>query len=480
MELIVPYFRECINLVSAFMEEIGRSYGANEQERFQLRLIGEETFLFILNGIPKSGLQNTFHLRVMEETDGLTFYFSNHGRPLNVREVPQFDPEKADETTDALSLSLIRSLSQTFSYQSRGAEGWEILIGYAIQGFRSLNSLHESATDYEETAQEPFTVRRATAADVPGIINLAYNVYRYSYVKEFFYDEVTLARLLEEGKLLSFVGVTESGKVVGHNAVLLDSPKLGEAGMAMVDPNYRKSRMFLSLAMQTAREVKANYTELLAYAKCVTSHVRSQAFVSSFVTTFLQLSVYAHANFVGIAEAGTNLRESLVYSVTAFSKRPETQIYVPAAHQAVIQDILDRAKLNTKCLPNEEGVNDMQNSQINLNVISQRQYAELTAESVGADFRKALKELTAPLRQHGILTTCLLLPTDRKLPGELDGWLCAEGYFFSGIKPTAEGSWKLVYTNLLSQVFDFSKVHLFDDDAKALLAYVEKCYQQTL
>ena len=62
MELKIPYYIEYTNLVASFMEEIGRSHGANSEELMQLRLIGEEAFVFILNGIPKVGIQNSFRL----------------------------------------------------------------------------------------------------------------------------------------------------------------------------------------------------------------------------------------------------------------------------------------------------------------------------------------------------------------------------------------------------------------------------------
>ena len=41
MELILPYYKECLNIVCGFVEEIGRSHGASEKEALQLRLIGE-------------------------------------------------------------------------------------------------------------------------------------------------------------------------------------------------------------------------------------------------------------------------------------------------------------------------------------------------------------------------------------------------------------------------------------------------------
>lgn len=480
MELILPYYKEYLNAVCSFVEEIGRSHGANDKEALQLRLIGEETFVFILNGIPKVGLDNKFHLRCEEEEDGLLLMFSNHGRPMNARNVPMFDPEKDAETADGLSLTMVRCFSHEFGYRNMGKEGWELAIRFHIENYKCLAQLNASDSDFEHEEQEPFSIRVATEADVPGIINLVYNTYHYSYAKDFFYNDKELAQRIKDKRILSLVAVTESGKVVGHNAVLLDSEKLGEAGMSMVDPNYRHSKAFLSLVLNTARAVKSNYPDLLCYAKCVTSHVRSQAFVTSFSTCLFQLSVYHHAAFIGM-KGETNTRESLVYSITYLGKEyTERSICVPAKHVAIVQDILKRAKVKVECLPAEVEEVAEDSSIINTEILPTRQYAEFTAKKIGKDFVAELRKQTMYVRQNGVVTADLILPTEQPFPVEWDKELNNLGYFFCGIKPNVDGTWKLVYANLLFQSFDFDKLQLFADDAKQLCQYVKDEYLKTI
>ena len=248
---------------------------------------------------------------------------------MNARQVPEFDEDRANETTDAISLNIIQCLSHGFAYNNRGKDGWELLIRFSIKNYKQLTLLNKHENDFDVIEQEPFIVRRAVETDVPGIISLVYNTYRYSYAKEMFYNDVTLAQMIRENKIVSVVAVTESGTIVGHNAVLLDSPLLGEAGMSMVDPDYRKSKAFLSLTLFTARLIKTEYPQILAYTKCVTSHPRSQAFVTNFTSSMLQLSVYSHASFVGI-NGESNPRESLLYSLMNLcNDKTEKNIYTP-------------------------------------------------------------------------------------------------------------------------------------------------------
>lgn len=480
MELKIPYYIEYTYLVASFMEEVGRSHGADSHEMMQLRLIGEEAFIFIMNGIPKVGVQNNFHLHCIEEKESLMFYFSNHGRPMNARQVPEFDEDRANETADALSLNIIQCCSHGFGYNNRGKDGWELFIRFSIKNYKPLTLLNKHENDFDVVEQEPFTIRRATEADVPGIISLVYNTYRYSYAKEVFYNDVTLAQMLRENKILSVVAETESGAIVGHNAVLLDSPLLGEAGMAMVDPNYRKSKVFLSMVLFTARLVKTEYPQILTYTKCVTSHARSQAFVTNFTSSMLQLSVYGHASFVGI-KGEANPRESLLYLVLNFSNdKTEKTIYTPKEHQAIVQQQLSNAKFNITALPYQGNAEKPENSELLLETMPGRQFAEIKVEKEGADFDSALQKQTVNLRQNGVMTVNLLLPAEASLSPDIDSVLLKNGYFFSGFKPTPEGSWKMVYCNLMSQMFDFGKIQLFAEDSQLLCKYIQGEYEKTV
>lgn len=481
MELTLPYYKEYLNAVCSFVEEIGRSHGANDKETMQLRLIGEETFLFILNGIPKTGIDTQFHLQCVEEEDGLLFVFSNHGRPLNARNIPTFNPDEAEATADDLSLTMVRCFSYEFGYNNLGKDGWELRIRFRMENYKRLELINASDTDYDVEEQEPFTIRLSTEKDVAGIIDLVYKTYRYSYAKTFFYNDKELTRLIAEKKILSLVAVTESGKVIGHNAILLDSDRLGEAGMSMVDPNYRKSRAFLSLVMNTARAVKANYPDFLCYAKCVTSHKRSQAFVASFAANMLQLSVYHHANFVGIKGNG-NERESLAYFISNFGSRKDISqnIFVPEKHKDIIDGIFSKAKVNFACLIDEAAELGEMKSVINIDVLPERQYADFTVRNIGKDFFTCLQKHTNDVRQNGVVTVELLVPTTSPFVAGWDEKLNNIGYFFCGIKPLKDGSWALAYSNLLFQPFDFDKIQLFSDDTKALCQYVKGEYEKTL
>lgn len=102
----------------------------------------------------------------------------------------------------------------------------------------------------------------------------------------------------------------------------------------------------------------------------------------------------------------------------------------------------------------------------------------LEVERIGDDFGNRIRKETILARQKGAITIGLFLPTNASASHDLDAVLTREGYFFSGIKPTASGEWMVVYTNLLYQPFDFDKLKFFDSKSKILSDYVASLYKQ--
>lgn len=78
------------------------------------------------------------------------------------------------------------------------------------------------------------------------------------------------------------------------------------------------------------------------------------------------------------------------------------------------------------------------------------------------------------------MTVNLLLPAEPSLSPDIDSVLLKNGYFFCGFKPTPEGSWKIVYCNLMSQLFDFGKLQIFTEDSQLLCKYIQGEYEKTV
>ncbi len=478
MEITIPYQIEFSGVIASFIEETGICYGADPAEKLRLRLLGEEAFSFIIAGIPDQDFSEAFRISCTEMDDGLVMQFSNHGRPMDVREIHDFSVEDAEGTAEGLSLKLLRTFSDKLSFTNLGRDGWELLVHFKIKNFRKIigeNRTIRSTVEPESIAD--YQIRRSTDADVPGIINLVYNTYRYSYAKSFAYNPELFREAILSGKLISLVVATGSGKIIGHNAIILESEELGEAGMAMVDPEYRRSRAFIQLARATREEVIRQYPKIVVFIKAVTSHKSSQAFMSGFTPCLLELSVYKHASFVGM-QGEFNPRESLIYGFTSFFGilQPKT-VFLPEEHFEMASSLFGEAGKELSFDTNSSDPETIE-SILNVKKDTESCRAILSLAISGQDLGPVIRKLTRELQQDGMVTLHAIIPTHCNQSKQLDKILEGNGYFFSGIKPNAAGNWDIIYTNLLHQKFDFDRIHLFSSRATELCEYIKALYFQ--
>lgn len=480
MNLSIPYKLDFVNVVATFLEEIAVCYGADAVEKQRVRLIGEEAFSFIMVGIPDQDFSEMFQLRCMEMDDRLLLSFSNHGRPMNVREVKDFSVDDMEGTADGLSLRLLRGLCDELLFQNLGRDGWELAIQFKLKNFRSImNKVDEDVEDLKPGISYDFTVRKSETDDIPGIINLVYNTYRYSYAKSFAYSKELFQEAIDTGKIFSMVVATADRKIIGHQAVLFESPQLGEVGMAMVDPAYRRSRAFLLLKRDTKELLMRDYPDIILFIKAVTSHKSSQAFMTGFSISLLELSVYNHASFVGM-NASHNPRESLIYGFATFSPNLQLKpIYIPEEHHEMVSSFFENAPFSIQVAKNSGTV--MEGASVfAVKTNSENQHAKLYFNSIGNDFSAVLKKQTRSLQQDGIITIQAIVLTCENQPDNSDLLLTANGYLFSGIKPNANGEWDLIYTNLLHQKFNFDDIQLFSPKAVELCRYIKEQYERIL
>lgn len=479
ISLALPYRVEFLNLITSFVAESGQAFGADEKETFALRLAAEEVFAYIMEAFPATETDTVFHLKCDAKDGKVTFSFSNHGTPINARSTPEFTIDDIDATIDGLGLNIARKVTDKLQFVNCGSEGWLIIFTKQLAEFRSV--LGEQSATNDDTpvlpANQKLRIFRATTEHVPQLISLVYRTYRYSYAKDYFYNEESLQQALEEERVVALVAEDEAGTIVGNVAVFFDSPQVAEIGGVMIDPQYRSSMGMLLLVKESKKLFGRNsYKDTTFYAKTVTTHTYSQQLMSAlkFAPLGLRLSVYNHARFIGIDEHQGH-RESLVFAImTANLADRATKLNIPAAHKEIIGEILDSAGIIAD-------INYITASPAGATVLTvspneKAQFAEIDISQIGYDFAAVLKKETLTLQQNGYLTCLLNIPADKLLPADLDSQLKENKFFFSGLQLNKQGNWLLMYTNLFHQRFQFANVKLFDPLALKLRDYIERQY----
>ncbi len=481
VSLALPYKMEFLNVVVAFVAEIGQSLGASEKEKGQLRLAAEEVFNYIMEALPATENAEVFYLRGEEDGDAVKFTFSYHSTPINVRATPEFTVSDIETTLEGLGLSLAKQVTDSFECINCGSDGWLIVFAKRLGEFQSvLYSKAESETADVDTKQEGgLHITRAVSRHVPQLMDLVYRTYRYSYAKNYFYDEAGLQKAIEEEKLVALVAEDEEDKAVGCIIAFFDSPQLAEIGGAMIDPGHRSGPGIMLLARQCKRLIgEEAFKNTLFYSKTVTSHTYSQQLnkLYKFAPLGLRLSVYEHARFVGIATE-QEYRESLLFGIlTSNMKGRELQLYVPPEHQRMVTELFANtgiaAEISAEELPDAACVY----TNITRTGNEKKKVMEIQVNEIGSDFAAVLKKETFAIQQDGYVTCLLAIPADKALPAEIGKVLKENKYFFSGLHISTENRWFLLYTNLYHQRFQFANVKLYDLIAQELLRYIEKEY----
>lgn len=481
VSLIMPYKMEFLNVVVAFVAEMGKSLGANEREMGQLRLAAEEVFAYIMEAFPASDCDDVFYLRGEEAGDMVKFTFSYHSTPINVRATPDFTVSDIEASLDGLGLSLAKQVTDSFECINCGNEGWVIVFTKRFVDFNSVLYRQGLQAEAKSEGQQSGSlhITRASVRHVPQLIDLVYRTYRYSYGKKYFYDEDSLKKVIEDEQLVALVAEDSTGKVIGSVDVFFDSPQVAEVGGVMVDPRYRNSAAIMLLARQSIKLFREDlFKNTVLYVIAVTTHTNSQQLMKlyKFAPLGLRLSLYDHANFIGIA-ADQKYRESLLFGILASSLAGrEIRLYVPPEHKEMVTALFANTGIVTQVLSDElpsvacsfTSMTSVENKEIKV--------VDLQVNEIGSDFKEVLKNKTLAIQQDGFLTCLLTVPADKILPTGVEQVLKENKYFFSGLHISSEKRWYLLYTNLFHQRFQFSNVKLYDFIAQELLRYAEKEY----
>lgn len=479
ISMTIPYNKEYTNALTSFIQEVGLVHGANEIECMQLSLLGEEVFQFILTGIPKYEFDEQFTLTCIVEECGLMLNFTNHGEPLYGRNVDEDQPYTPSEDVNAIGLEIIKKLSDRCEWVNHGCEGWSVLVSKNINSFKELS--HQNNQELErlskEASSETLTVVRADGSHAAAIISLMYKTYRYSYAKSMFYYEDKLCEALDNGDIVSLVAINAKGDVVGHNSALYDSHRLAEVGMSMVDPIYRLNKTLLLLMKKSRRlYLGEEFKETSLYTKCITTHVLSQraATLSGFLPTALKISIYPRASFIGIDSHGDK-RESLVYLAALKGEQRDT-LYIPKPHRAMCDKMFQ--KLESNYSYSDVTTERAECESIELTSARKTGYISIIVKGIGEDFYERLPKLYRDAMKMGAITLACEVSVLEPLPADFDQRMMNAGYFFSGLIPSADGSWRMLYINLLYQEFDFNDINLSDPLAIELKEYVELLYKK--
>jgi anti-sigma regulatory factor (Ser/Thr protein kinase) len=360
LSLKTYYRMEFLPLVVSFVTETARCLGATPKEISELGMASDEAGMHIIERFPGDGLEEQFEVVCEVQEGALRVVFSNMGLPVNPEALPKFETAQPEETIDGLGLFLIEKLVDHFEFVNQGRSGWRTVMVKKLAHLKAPVSQANEEAENLATAREKLRIVQAGVEHVPGIVELAYRNYGYSYSKDLFYYTDQLRNALLGGKIESFIALNPDDRVVGQMAILHspNSQEVAEVGAVMIQPEYRRSMGLLQL-LKVVNQAARNHDHQLAVveANLVTTHTLSQKVCGMFhfKPMALKLSVHGRAKFLALAEDADNQRESLLHAITAIRPVQPVRLFVPPRHMEITKKLFTDAGITLEFPEHPQG-----------------------------------------------------------------------------------------------------------------------------
>ncbi len=304
--------------------------------------------------------------------------------------------------------------------------------------------------------------------DAPGIARLYYAVYGEIFPIDSVYDPEELVRLNAGNNLHQVVGRTEKGDIIGLYGIFRNPPgrHIMEGGSWIVHPAYRKS----TLAMRMAERIHLHPPEYLGldvmFGQSVTDHRMTQKMANKFKSLSCALEIEAMPARPEHEEGWSDGRISLLDGFMIYNDRPHS-VFLPRFYADTLQSLYHTRSLNRHFC--EDRAPDQLQTQGAVQSVDNADLLKITIEQPGSDFAEYLSDLEAKYPNRHVYQ--LILPLWR--PGNSLAVEAARsaGYFLGGLLPL----WFDQDGFLLQKIAgtpDFTKIQLFTEEAKNLLALI--------
>ncbi len=471
--------------IQSFAREFSREMGFGLEDQEKILLAVEEAVVNVIEHAFESAEQS-FQIIFEPSPGGIKIIIKDKGLPYDPRLVPGYTaPDGIEEVSPrGLGSFIMKKCVDEVYFCNLGKEGKELhllkhLPARNITEHEALEpKLAPEPADQKTSASTPpvFTVRSMEPSEALEVSRLFYQTYGYSYLSDVMYYPDRLAELNRQGLVNSVVAVSEQGEIAGHLAMVRERPDdiIAETGKGAVKASFRGFDLFTR--MQECLNDKAKTVGLRGmFGRAVTVHTYSQRMMEK--TGYKDCAVVlgcvpADIVFKGIEEK-LSQRETCVHCFRAIVELPVTTVYLPAHHEAIIRKIYSNLgqERNFATTPGDAPLPDF--SVINVKVFAEANSAEMVIKSYGSDCLTLLRSQLRDLCVKKIDQITLFL----NLGDPHTGSMCKEieemGFFMAGVMPCLCFDDTLILQYLNNIVMDHSRIKLYTDMAKEILAYIK-------
>ena len=473
--------KKYLPLAMDFIQNIAVVIGLPKEDAQKLELIVEEASLNVIEHAFNDDEKGIFEIIIIRKPGQLVISIRDKGLPFDFHKV------KPGENS-GLGMVLMKAFADEIHFMNLGREGKEVVFVKNLP-YKNITEFDEVQEEKKEPPSQEKEVelkyRLMTAADAVSMARCMYRSYGYSYGNDFVYYPEKVKELIKSRLLHSCVVFNPEGELVGHLAMMLDSPdaKVGETGMAVVDPRYRGHGIFKKTKLFLVDYAKKNNMAGI-YSEAVAVHPYTQkgnislgAHETGFLIGFTPSTMF----FKKIEKQQRTKRQTTVLFYLKLAD-DEKKVYPPFHHKAMIKKIYEMSELNRKIEKAEHNVlKDIdEKSQVDVKVQTEPGRAFMRVSQFGKDVVELIGFRLRELCLQKIDCIYIDLPLSNPMTQQICAPLEMMGFFFAGIIPEMFDGDVLRLQYLNNVDIDFEKVTVVSDFGKELFDYVVKAHEREL
>ncbi|TSA27786.1 ATP-binding protein, partial [bacterium] len=226
--------KKYLPLAMDFIQDIATVVGLPKEDAQKLELIVEEASLNVIEHAFDEDEKGNFEIIIIRKPGQLVISIRDKGLPFDFQKIKPGD-------NSGLGMVLMKAFADEIHFVNLGRDGKEVVFVKNLP-YKNITEFDEFREEKEEAPSDKkeveLTYRLMTADDAVPMARCMYRSYGYSYGNDFVYYPGKVKELIKSKLLHSCVVLNPEGELVGHLAMMLDSPKakIGETGMAVVDP----------------------------------------------------------------------------------------------------------------------------------------------------------------------------------------------------------------------------------------------------
>jgi len=337
--------------------------------------------------------------------------------------------------------------------------------------------------DEKTTLQEPesFYVDEFRPEDAEGIASLFKAVYGEGYPIRLFYDPEAIIAANKDGRYISVVARTDSGKVIGVSHLYPSAPCRGlyETGVGLVLKEYRKAganREMLKYLYEKFTPEHRHIEELFGEPVC--NHVVMQKAVAAlgFKEAAIEIALMPAEAYT--AEKSATGRVASLDVFRSYVPKPH-RIFVPLVYEELLKRIYARLDDQRDIVAADGVLPENVPTQTKISIFDYARVARIAVAQAGGNFSDILSRLENEARAKNAVVFQVWLNLTEPWVGKAVEILRQRGYFFGGAFPRWFDGDGLLLQKLECPP-DFENIVIYSEEAKQLLNIIQKDWEKTI